>query len=534
MAAALPSYQASQDFSNLFSGAILARLQAIKVCLFRLSAPVCSILMQILLLSLGVLALILLLVEIATHCFASIMHKRARILEKSRQQGADRRFLNQFIQKLATVNELIEALSIIVTKVCKDQDAESAGVFVPDEMDPSFLRGASCTGYFPILTVNDKTHSPKIRENARYRIAYFQSEIVHPYEGIIGEVAATRQPILFNREDNVTPRWPIPLEVKTMMVMPLMSEDRFVGVVCAVNRKRSLFPFTEHNLEFFQQLSAQPALACSLIAIYAERRRQDRLNRELEVCAELQQSMLPDIPARLGEYRFAALNRPAFEVSGDFYDFMLLEDNRLLLMVADATGKGLPACLMTSMSQCFVRGLVERYTDMKSFLLDVNRLIYANTDNAHFLTVNLLLIDLNTHTCEFGCAGHTPLLRREADGTCTALKPTGPALGMWPNDFPDLFETMTFTIKPGTRFCLYTDGLTEALNRYKEEFGQTRMMHEWQKDFDSIQEAAEHVFAKVKTHAGEVPQTDDQTIIAFSREPVAQIDADKNEPEEKA
>ncbi len=473
--------------------------------------------MAIILIPLGVLLLILALVGIVMGVFSRIRAHWAKAEEATRQQDAYRRFLNQFVQKLGTVKEVTEAMSIIVTKVCEDLDAESAGIFVPDENDPSYLRGIACTGYFPILTVSKKAPSLKVQEKASNRIAYFHSEIIRPGEGLVGQVAASRQPVLFNWQDEAAAEWSLPREVKTMMVMPLLAEDRFVGVICAVNRRRDISPFLQHDLDFFQQFSSQPALACSLVAIYAERRRQDRLNRELEVCAELQQSMLPDIPPQLGEYHFATLNRPAYEVSGDFYDFMVIDDNRILVMVADATGKGLPACLMTSMCRCFVRALVERYTDMKSFLLEVNRLIYLNTDSAHFLTVNLLLIDQSTHTCEYGCAGHTPLLRRDADGSCSVLKPSGPALGMWPNDFPDLFETMTFTIEPGTRFCLFTDGLTEALNKYHEEFGLERLAVEWKRDFLSLAEVTEHIAARVKAFAGEEPQADDQTIIVLGR-----------------
>ena len=268
---------------------------------------------------------------------------------------------------MATVAELTEALSIIVTKVCEDVEAESAGIFVPDENDQSYLRGAACTGYFPILTVNQQAPSPKVRVNARYRMAYFYSEVIGPGEGLVGHVAVTRQPALYNRLESGSEEWSLPPEVKTMMVMPLLAEDRFVGVICAVNRRRAISPFSQQNLEFFQQFSSQPALACSLIAIYAERRRQDRLNRELEVCAELQKSMLPDIPPVIGEYQFATLHRPAYEVSGDFYDFI----------VVDATASWSwsrmlperPACLLDDVNVAVLCQSWSNYTDMKSFLL---------------------------------------------------------------------------------------------------------------------------------------------------------------------
>ena len=90
---------------------------------------------------------------------------------------------------------------------------------------------------------------------------------------------------------------------------------------------------------------------------------------------------------------------------------------------------------------------------------------------------------------------------------------------MWPNDFPDLFETMTFSLEPGALFCLFTDGLTEALNKYQEEFGLERLVAEWQNGFSSPNDAAETIMAKVKTFAGDEPQADDQTIIVFGRNP---------------
>jgi len=348
-------------------------------------------------------------------------------------------------------------------------------------------------------------------------MAYFHSELVRPGYGPLGEVMLTKEPILYYREPRRKARWALPPEVKTMMVMPLMVDDKFVGVVCLVNRHKDISGFMPHDLAIFKELSVQPALACNLLIIYSERSRQDRLKRELEVCAELQKSMLPSIPAQLGEYRFATMNRPAFEVSGDFYDFIQVDESHILVMIADATGKGLPACLMTSMSRCFARAMVEKYTNMNDFLLEVNRLVFGNSDVSHFLTMNILMVDLLNNKCEFGCAGHTPLLVKYADGRCESLKPKGVALGMWPNDFPDLFETKTFLFEPGMAICMFTDGITEALNKNQNEFGIKRLEKQWAVKAATPEDAIKGIQNEVAYFVKEEPQADDQTLLVIER-----------------
>lgn len=474
--------------------------------------------------SLTVLIVILLLCAVVVWLFNLMSGSINSLKETARQKEASRRLLNAFIAKLSTDNETTEAMAIVSSKLCEDLDAESAGIFVPDKQaGAGCLRGVACTGYFPIFTAGDVITDTKIRENARYRTAYFNSEIVNAGDGPIGTVVETHKPILFYRESGKEPPWQLPDEVKTMMVMPLLVDGKFVGVICVVNRHHELSPFTEYDLEVFQQLSVQPALACSLVIIYAERRHQDRLKREFEVCAELQKSMLPDVPASLGPYAFATLNAPAYEVSGDFYDYVHIDDNRILAMIADAMGKGLPACLMTSMARSFVRATVERYRDMGDFLRVVNHLLFSNSDASRFLTMNILMLDMRTGSCELGCAGHTPLLIRHADGRCESLKPQGAALGMWPDDFPDLFETCTFQFEPGMSICMFTDGITEALNTAHEEYGMERLLRQWHTcsaaPGDGIREIMNSVRAFVKDEA----QADDQTIFAITRNPEPEV-----------
>jgi len=446
---------------------------------------------------------------------------RQQLQQSKMRDEAHRRFINQFIHKLATATEVAEAMSIVVSQVCEDLGAESVGIFVPLEGTANaVLQGSACTGFFPVFTVKPSLLNVKVHENARYRAAYFHAEQLRAGDGPLGQIAISREPLLWNSDPrrNKDSAQLFPREVRNIMALPLMVEQHFVGIICAVNRRRGeLNPFTEEDLSSFQELSSQPALACSLVVVYADRQRQDRIRREVEFCGTLQSSMLPQVPPTWSDLSFSVYYRAAFEVSGDSYDFIPIDDDRLLIVVADAAGKGMPACLMSSMSHSFIRGTISHYTTLNEFMLNLNHLIYSNSDDAHFITMNVLLIDRRDHSCEFGCAGHTPLLLRQGDGSCRALKPEGPALGMWPNEFLDDFETVTFTFDPGMAICLFSDGFPEALNKNHEEFGLKQLQTLWQDAPKPPADAVKHVVDTVRQYRGDEPQSDDQTLFVISR-----------------
>jgi sigma-B regulation protein RsbU (phosphoserine phosphatase) len=450
------------------------------------------------------------------------MRRLQHNLQHSRMRDeAHRRFINHFIHKLATATEVAEAMSIVVSQVCEDLGAESVGIFVPLEGTANaVLQGSACTGFFPIFTVKPSLLNVKVHENARYRAAYFHAEQLRAGDGPLGQVVISREPLLWNKDPrrNQDDAQFFPREVRSLMALPLMVEQHFVGIICAVNRRRgNINPFTEEDLAYFQEQSSQPALACSLVVVYADRQRQDRIRREVEFCGTMQSSMLPQVPPRWAELAFAVYYQAAFEVSGDSYDFIPIDDDRLLIVVADAAGKGMPACLMSSMSHSFVRGTISHYTTLNEFMLNLNHLIYSNSDDSHYITMNLLLIDRRDYGCEFGCAGHTPLLLRQADGSCQALKPAGPALGMWPNELLDNFETATFTFTPGMAICLFTDGFPEALNKNHEEFGLKQLQKLWRGAPGAPDAVIQHILSTVRHYCGEEPQSDDQTLFVIKR-----------------
>ena len=473
---------------------------------------------------------VILAVAFIVWCLSSIQALQEKNREIKAKQMTMRNMLNQFMSKLATVDETFEALDILVSRFWEELGCESIGIYVLDQSDDSskvVLKGAACTAMFPIFeaksereyasNIDNSTLEDKIFENPHNRTAHFKSETAVGGKGLLGEVIDSQKPMVIDAREGLPPEKNLPRRVRTMMAIPPTFEGKFIGLMVAVNRRNDMRAYGEYDLEEFHRLAVQAEFSANLILVYKERQKQDRIVQELASYANLQRMLMRRVPRKVKDYRFAVYQAPAMEVSGDFYDYEVLDEHRILLIVADATGKNLPACLMTSMCSSFVRCLKERFTDVQSFLLDLNRLVQANSNDNQFVTLAALLIDMSMNECVLGNAGHTPALVRKADGELLIKKPIGDALGMWPNDDDTVYQTIRFPFARGMKICLYSDGINEAKNSSNELFGDERLRNLFKTSDLSPKKTIHLIIDKVKEFSGETPQSDDQTIMVISR-----------------
>lgn len=441
------------------------------------------------------------------------------LLRTRRQRSEVIDFLNHFSRSVATVAEIDHAMQLVAHYLADVLGAESLGIYIVDAATTDLkdgerrLRGAAVAGMFPLFHGESEIVLAKVR----YRLEHLKHEFVTFGDGILGRVAANDTSVLV-RDASIYPiREEIPPRVHTLMAVPMRVENQLHGVVCAVNCREEARVFEEEDLQMLETLSYQAALASNLVAVYSERSKQERILQELHFGREIQRSLLPAQIPEWGDYGFTAFGRPALEVAGDYYDFIEVDENRLMIVVADATGKGVPACMLMAMCRSFVRSLVERYAGLEQFLKELNLRLFRGTDAANFLTMGLVVIDKKTHVCEYGCAGHTPLLIRNSFGKTLEIKPEGPALGLLPNEFGVHFDTLTFCFDPGTTLLLFTDGITEALNRDGIEFGQERLREVWNASGNATpEERSEAIVGRVKEFVGDTPQSDDQTMVIVS------------------
>jgi sigma-B regulation protein RsbU (phosphoserine phosphatase) len=470
---------------------------------------------------------------LVNHIIVLLHNQREEVQRLRRERDEELTFLNSFSKKLGAVEEIDDAMELVARHICEIMDLESCGIYVPVEKKDKNearhrLRGAACTGYFPVFG-EDTPMRRKLLENFRHRVAHFRRETIDPDEGVIGRVAVTGTALLIP-DAAAAAEFKFPPGIRTLIAVPMFVEERFVGVICAINGRAEERRFNEDDLATLKGLSVQAALASNLVLVYSERSRQERMVRELEFGRELQQSLLPNQVPYWGSYRFATYGSPALEVAGDYYDYIEMDENRIMVLVADATGKGVPACMLMAMCSSFVRCLVENYRNMEDFLYEINRKVYTDTDEAHFVTMGVLVINRITHVCEYGCAGHTPLLMRSADGKTMSIKPKGFALGLFPSDFGIAFETLSFCFEPGMQLLLFSDGITEALNNNDEEFGEDRLAALWREHSLPPEQIGELITQQVHDFAGSRPQADDQTLMVVERAPAENDRMKKTEP----
>lgn len=202
----------------------------------------------------------------------------------------------------------------------------------------------------------------------------------------------------------------------------------------------------------------------------------ERISTELNLATRIQADMLPNIfpafPERKELDIFASMN-PAKEVGGDFYDYYFVDDDHLCLVMADVSGKGVPAALFMMASMITIANHAKIGKSPSQILYDTNMSLSENNREDMFVTVWIGILEISTGRLTAANAGHEYPVIRDADGKFTLMKdPHGVVLGVYPGTKYKDYEVQ---LSPGSMLFLYTDGVPEAVNRYNKEYGTDRM-----------------------------------------------------------
>jgi sigma-B regulation protein RsbU (phosphoserine phosphatase) len=298
------------------------------------------------------------------------------------------------------------------------------------------------------------------------------------------------------------------------MVVPMVHDAILTGVICAVNNRHT-GAFSPEQFSRLRFISSQVILAQNLISVYRDLSNQQRINQELEFARQLQASLLPRSFPAWDQFVVHAFTRSSKEVNGDFYDFVEIDDNRLLVVLGDACGKGVPACMLTAMTRSFIRSSVGHFENLESFLREINHNLFRDTDEERFVTLACCLLDRRNSLLEYARAGHTELLTYTHQHI-RKIYPNGSALGILPNELAT-FDSICLHFSEDMSMLLFSDGITEALNADNEEYGLTRLQSKFQESRcagDSAEETLEKIIDDASSFA--VEQIDDQTIILIN------------------
>lgn len=205
------------------------------------------------------------------------------------------------------------------------------------------------------------------------------------------------------------------------------------------------------------------------------RQQRDELVREVEMAAAVQRHLLEQHRPPAGPLDVVARTQPARVVGGDYYDFVPLEDGRFAVVVADVSGKGLPAALIMPAVKIAVRTLAERHSAIGEIVGELNRVFLDNLPPASYFTMFYGVFDVARQRFEYANCGHPPPLHvRAGRGHAELLHRTGPAVGLIEDAVQ--YDTAEAVMEPGDLFVFYTDGITEAEDETGAEFGRERLV----------------------------------------------------------
>jgi sigma-B regulation protein RsbU (phosphoserine phosphatase) len=234
----------------------------------------------------------------------------------------------------------------------------------------------------------------------------------------------------------------------------------------------------EYDAAMLDELANQPGEVATFARVFAgmadEIRAKQHRREEMQAAAEIQQSILPPPLTRDGLAERVDLHaemHPAREIGGDFYDYFLIDENRLAITIADVSGKGIPASLFMAVSRTVMRS-VAGASDPAAGMEEANRLLSTQNTSCMFVTMFHGVLDLSNGKLRYCNAGHNPPYLLRAQGGREALRLTGIPFGIEAEMPCRLDETV---LHPGDAMFLFSDGITEAFDTAGEEFGSARL-----------------------------------------------------------
>jgi sigma-B regulation protein RsbU (phosphoserine phosphatase) len=301
------------------------------------------------------------------------------------------------------------------------------------------------------------------------------------------------------------------------ILIPLVYQKKVIGLFF-LGEKKSGKSYNRQDLEVFHAVANQGAVAIENARLFQENLEKQRMEEELAIGRELQKSILPStFPAfpEQKEFDIYAMMVPAREVSGDFYDFFLIDEENLAFIMGDVSDKGVPAALFMMVSRTIIRSIAKQRKSPSQVMTEANELLCEGNDTGMFITVCLAYYHFPTGLLVYSNGGHNPPLLFDQNSTCKKLTSKhGPALGAMPGI---VYKEDDETLKQGQILVLYTDGVTEALSPNNEMFGMDQfinLVHSC-KNLDLAQ-MIKHIDKKLREFQKGY-QFDDTTVLVLKR-----------------
>jgi serine phosphatase RsbU (regulator of sigma subunit) len=305
------------------------------------------------------------------------------------------------------------------------------------------------------------------------------------------------------------------LGIRSVLAVPLSVDIKDVFGIIYADSPTDEATFSEEHLNILTTLASVASIRVENAKLLEERIERERMEHELELATEIQQTFQPSAPPIVDGYEFQGISFSCYEIGGDYYDFISLQDKKMLIALGDVSGKGTAAALLMSSLHAAIHTQVTARTSLYNLVKSVNLYLAENTPTNRFVTLFIAELDPLSGILNYINAGHNPPLMGYADGTIEQLDAGGFPLGILPTAE---YEVGQLKLNSGDTLVIYSDGVSEANNLKEEEFGMERLSQVISKNIAaSAAGMRDKVESALSAFTQTAPANDDITLVIVKR-----------------
>ena len=339
---------------------------------------------------------------------------------------------------------------------------------------------------------------------------------------IIGNVISGKEAILsadaatdsrFDLADSI-----VDFHIRSMMCAPLVSGSGEALGVIQIDTLDQRSRFSRDDLDVLASVACQAAVTLENAQLHETAVREQVLERDLALAHTVQRGFLPAHSPAIPGYQFFSFYQAARQIGGDYYDYVLLPGDRVAVVVADVSGKGIAASLLMAKFSAEARFCLAAEPVPAQAVGRLNRVFCGSGWEDRFVTLVLCVLDPAQHEMTVVNAGHMPPLLRRAGGKVEPIAADCARLPLGIEAEAD-YPQAVLPLESGTCVSLYTDGITEAMDAEERLYGERRLLDLLKTSEDGAERLGKAILADVKRFVGRRPQSDDMCLVCFGREP---------------
>lgn len=435
----------------------------------------------------------------------------AEAFERKTTEVSSLHNLGKLVTQVFDFKELVETVTSMTLQVCEAKSCWLELIHYPEELQAGSK----------LALTDQRTHVPlagyHVEVVARRNITQDDIDMLLSVNSrtLRDAVLEDRKPVIVDdvsrdsRFAHVKKRGP----VASLLVVPLVSHSGPLGILYVT--KDTEHGFFKDDVDVISAFADQATIAIENSRLINKSIERERLLREMMLAQEMQRKLLPQLVPTFASLEIDAVSTPAFEVGGDYYDFLQLSDSKLGIIVGDVSGKGVSAAFYMSEVKGIFQALSPLYPSPREFMIKANEALASSIDKHSFISLIYAVVDVTSGTLTLSRAGHCPMLH-VSGGVSMYLRPSGMGLGLSKDStFADSMEEHSIILREGDLCVFYTDGVTEA-RRGDDEFGYDRLR-------DVIVRASgksaagvkDHLVETVNAHVEGRAHDDDLTIVVL-------------------